>query len=130
MTKKIRKVSKTVLFASGGGKPGNAKLLDLPESTIKGIFEYLPQQEIFWNLGFTCRQLLDISCGYINIIEIPYLPQSQKSGSKDIFESYINDLAQLGNVLDSIRSILVCQRKDREDLLEEFQRNGDVKSNV
>ena len=45
-------------------------LIDLPEEALHHIFKYIPEQEVFWNLGFCCLRLHGAVLNYIKHVEL------------------------------------------------------------
>ena len=95
MTRKFRKITKTIILASEAEDneyKGNATLLDLiSNGIILRIFDLLPLSDVFWNVGYVCQELYDISFRYINVIEFPYIKPNQKDSQevKKVFERLI-----------------------------------------
>ena len=48
----------------------NLTLLQLPVEILVKILSPIPESEIFWNVGFTCKRLLDIALSMIRVIEL------------------------------------------------------------
>ena len=44
--------------------------IDLPEEVLHYIFNYIPEQDVFWNLGFCCLRLWEVVLSYVKNIEL------------------------------------------------------------
>ena len=44
--------------------------LDLPEEVLHHIFNYIPEQDVFWNVGFCCLRLWEVVLSYVKNIEL------------------------------------------------------------
>ena len=133
MPKKFRQITNTVILASDSNDStykGIGTLLDLMENdVILRIFEFLPKNDIFWNIAYTCRQLFELSCSYVNVIEFPLIPlRHENKEGKKIYEDYINQITEEPFIAESIKSIVVCQEKDKHDIIEEFGKNSGYES--
>ena len=134
MTRKFRKITKTIILASETEEneyKGNATLLDLiSNGVILRIFDLLPLSDVFWNVGYVCQELYDISFRYINVIEFPYIKPNQKDSQevKKVFETYINQFTEDMLIAESIRYVVVGKEKDKKELLEEYQTTSDYQT--
>ena len=45
-------------------------LTDLPDEMLYHIFRYLPKQEVFWNVGYTCTSLHSVAVNFTTEIEL------------------------------------------------------------
>ena len=45
-------------------------LTDLPEEMLYHIFRYLPKQEVFWNVGYTCTSLHSVAVNFTSEIKL------------------------------------------------------------
>ena len=50
-------------------------LTDLPLELLYKIVQYLPSQEIFWNVGFTCVSLHDVAMEITDSIQLDMFPK-------------------------------------------------------
>ena len=48
----------------------SVNLLDLPFEILCHIFSYLSQDDIFWNVGFTCQTLLRACLDNVQFIQV------------------------------------------------------------
>ena len=46
------------------------RFIDLPEEVLHYIFNYIPEQDVFWNIGFCCLRLWEIVLNYVKNIEL------------------------------------------------------------
>ena len=46
------------------------RFIDLPEEVLHYIFNYIPEQDVFWNLGFCCLRLWEVVLSYVKNIEL------------------------------------------------------------
>ena len=53
-----------------------ANVTDLPDEVLCYIFGYLPEEEVFWNVGFTCSYLQDIVINFIKKIRLELVSKS------------------------------------------------------
>ena len=85
---------------------GNAALniLDLPAELIMKILSPLPEAEIFWNVGFTCKRLLHVSLSMVRVIEMALDFNDIENTLRRIHELYSNQ-----EILESINHIVICQ---------------------
>ena len=49
---------------------GTLELMDLPFEIICHIISFLSEDDIFWNLGFTCKTLLEICLDKVDVITV------------------------------------------------------------
>ena len=49
------------------------ELMDLPFEIICHIISFLSEDDIFWNLGFTCKTLLEICLDNVDVITVSLL---------------------------------------------------------
>ena len=45
-------------------------ITDLPEEVLHYIFSYIPDQDLFWNVGFCCSRLQDAMLNYTKQIDL------------------------------------------------------------
>ena len=45
-------------------------LIDLPEEVLHHIFNYIPERDVFWSIGFCCLRLYEAVLSYIKHIEL------------------------------------------------------------
>ena len=50
--------------------PSSLSLLDLPFEILYHIISYLTEDDIFWNLGFTCKTLFHVCLENVNVIKV------------------------------------------------------------
>ena len=48
------------------------ELMDLPFEIICHIITFLSEDDIFWNLGFTCKTLLEICLDNVDVITVSF----------------------------------------------------------
>ena len=53
-------------------------LTDLPDEMLYHIFKYLPKQEVFWNVGYTCTYLHSVAVNFTTEIELELSSQYDK----------------------------------------------------
>jgi predicted transport protein len=82
-------------------------LLDLPYEMTSQILNYLPEHEIFWNVGFTCKRLMEMALDTIKIID---LCESHIDQAKINF----NEMLKHEDIVQSVRHIWICSDLDQE----------------
>ena len=92
------------------------RILDLPEEIIRHIFLYLTEPEIFWNFGFSCRQIFWISLDYIDSIETPII-LANSDEDKTRFENCVKCMHHIQNLLSTISRVILCRSWEKEKVL-------------
>ena len=82
----------------------NLTLLQLPVEILVKILSPIPESEIFWNVGFTCKRLMDIALSMIRVIELDL-------DLKDIRDTRnkIKKLYSRNEVIANINHLVICQ---------------------
>ena len=136
MPKKLQKITNTNILASDAEDDeyqGSATLLDLINNGVMiKILDLLPLVDVFWNVGFVCQQLYDISYRYISVVEFPSVSlkanQHDTQEVKKVFEEYVNQFTNDMLMVESIRYVVVGKEKDRENMLKEYRATSDYQT--
>ena len=134
MPKKFRKITNTIILASDSDETdykGSTTLLDIVSNgLILQIFDHLPLSDVFWNVGYVCQELYELSYRYVNVIVFPTISTKSRDSQdmKKLFENYINQFTEDMLIVESIRYVVVGKEKDRKELLEQYQVTSDYQT--
>ena len=78
-------------------------ILDLPEEVILHLLKYVPENERFWNFGFTSEALLVLSLKAVTIIDIG--EDRQLNSAKRL---RLKQILQTDEIAKSIKHLIIC----------------------
>ena len=94
----------------------NLTLLQLPVEILVKILSPIPESEIFWNVGFTCKRLLDIALSMIRVIELDLDLKDIKDTRNKIKKLYARQ-----EVINNVSHLVICQ---------DFRKNAALYQNI
>ena len=122
------------------------QLIDLPEEVLHHIFTFIPEQDVFWTLGFCCLRLQEVVLNYVKHIELQVpliiddermiiqgsklsIPDEVSQNNNEMQSRHFEHLTSCHTLMRSVRYIAIGKIKSslyEEEIFKDIQNNNDL----